>query len=209
MVGVPAISPRLQRFLGCLPAVRQELLRHLEPSSCIETGRLVYMLMREWRLPARLVPVEVRIANAPAMALIRRDQLTPAHHGKDGVYVVTVGEPAPSPPGRWAGHLAVACESLLIDPSIDQANRPEFGIQFQSPWVQRVPRGFWAQGGLVGTTDEHGTRVEYLHHFSNRGYLGTPAWRKAPRLLPAARMALRGAMAGASSRVQHAPTADA
>ena len=172
-----------------LAAVRHELLHHVSPDSCIETSRVVQLLLREEGLPAHVVPVEARVANAPATKFIIEGNARALRERQDGAHVVIVGAPARPQPGRWAGHLAVLCENVLIDASLDQANRPRHGILFPSPFVVQVGGGFRRAGGRALTHGEDGVLVEYIHHPRNRSYLQTPAWRKAHLLLRAARAA--------------------
>jgi hypothetical protein len=47
-------------------------------------------------------------------------------------------------PGMWRGHLVVAVDTAwLLDPTIDQANRPEWGRERVGPLVVRLPGTFW------------------------------------------------------------------
>jgi len=47
-------------------------------------------------------------------------------------------------PGMWRGHLVAAVETTwLLDPALDQANRPEWGRHRVGPLAVRLPGSFW------------------------------------------------------------------
>jgi hypothetical protein len=47
-------------------------------------------------------------------------------------------------PGMWRGHLVVAVETTwLLDPTLDQANKPEWGRHRVGPLAVRLPGSFW------------------------------------------------------------------
>lgn len=178
----------LPGLLDRLPAVRREVLRHTVPWSCIETSRIVELLLADCGLKGRLIPVEVHVVNAAARGL----------PSPDGVerrpFMLTLGEPGlPAPPHRWAGHLAVLCQDMLIDASIDQAHRPEHGILIESPIALPVGADFERDGGTTRAEGPLDAALVYFHRPGNTSYLQSPAWRKAPSLLGHARRALRSA----------------
>lgn len=190
------MSVALSDLVAALPAVRRELLYHLVPESCIETSRIVQLLLKEAGFAARVVPVQARIANAAAAHLIRRNDFEALRGGANGAYMVILGAPGKPQSGHWAGHLAVYCQGLLIDASVDQASRPEKGILLPQPVAFDVGPTFLEPGGRI--VMENGELViEYVHRPKNTRFLRTPAWRQAPTLLGAARRALKQELARA------------
>lgn len=75
-----------------------------------------------------------------------------------------------SAPGFWKGHLAVACDGHLLDPTIDQLNN---GYVNLPPLV--VPMaGWWDEGLSVRFTDTEGTFVR------GNKYRRQVGWKSAP-----------------------------
>jgi hypothetical protein len=166
------------------------------PDSCIDTARVIQLLLRDSGLPARPVPVQVRVCNPAAWALAQRSEWDALMRGDDGAWLVNVGDPTtPIKPGRWAGHVAVLSGTRLIDASIDQANRPEHGIVLE-PVAFDVPPHFLSPGGIAHWTTPNGIHLQYIHHPDNRSYRSTPNWRDAHELVRLARAGMRLARAG-------------
>jgi len=182
-------SPELRLFLRRLPHVRRALLQVLTPDSCIETSRIVHLLLKDLGLASQVVPVEARIANEAAARFIVEGDIQAIRERRNGSYIVIVGAPGPAAPGRWAGHLAVHCEGVLIDASLDQASRPQHGIHIPEPWVVRVPRDFLRDGGR-SITRIPGLLVEHVCRPDNTSYLCKPGWHQALLLMPLAQQAL-------------------
>ncbi|WP_363352054.1 hypothetical protein [Methylocystis echinoides] len=99
--------------------------------------------------------------NAALQQLGRRSYLlrveTTVQHRTDSAFAGCVLGRGPwerraTAPGMWRGHLVVAIETAwLLDPTLDQANRPEWGRHRVGPLVVPLPRRFWV--------DPRGARV--------------------------------------------------
>lgn len=186
-------SMDLPEFLEYLPAVRRALLRHLVPESCIATSRIVRQLLGDSGLEAHVIPVKARVGNAAAARFIEVQDWDSLRQRLDGAHVVNVGDPGHAArPGFWAGHLAVLCQGVLIDASIDQASRPQHGILLKEPLAVPLPTDFLRPGRVVRGT-VWGLFFEYGYCPDNLSYLRSPSWRLAPRLFGVARRALREA----------------
>jgi hypothetical protein len=91
--------------------------------------------------------------NAVLQELGRRSYLlrveTTVRHRTDRTFVGSVLGRGPwerraTAPGMWRGHLVVAVETTwLLDPTLDQANKPEWGRHRVGPLAVRLPGSFW------------------------------------------------------------------
>ncbi len=97
---------------------------------------------------------------------------------------------------KWLGHLAVIVpgafgeKHALLDPTITQAHRPEFGVVMQQPLCSRVPEEF-VLGGRIAKFDVNKTLVMYQAYPDDRSYNDDGDCMKKPGLDEAASMVLR------------------
>ena len=74
--------------------------------------------------------------------------------------------------GMWRGHLAVAVgDEWLLDATIDQANRPEWGEAGMDPLALALPpRFFWPSGRVQAWADGRQCRARYTIFESQKGF---------------------------------------
>lgn len=138
--------------------------------------------------------------NAAAARLVDAHDFEPEHWRRSAAHLVRMGEPNHTPPpGRWAGHVVIRCEGLLIDASIDQVHDPRKGLVLEGPVVLPVGDGFRRDGDVAGFLMAEGGAVAYIHRPGNEAFRAFPGWRPSPRLLEMARQALDEGPAAASS----------
>jgi hypothetical protein len=177
----PALLPR-----RCT-VVREEL--HigtlLRPDCCILATATLLDVLDYFKLPARPLTVEAWVCNPPMHErIIREGMPTPeeaeASWFPEGCYSLCVGT-GEKEKGKWAGHLvAVLADRVLMDLTLDQANRPDYGIVLPMPVVAPVPRAFLdgegALSGLVG-----GCRVAYTARPGDRSFEHSNDWKSRKR----------------------------
>lgn len=105
--------------------------------SCITGARILFDVCGHYGLGRKVLKVAVVIYNEPMSERLRRgerpkDVETVKRWGKeDGSWNVGIGaDGTPDRPDHFNGHLVVLVDDkLLVDPTLPQANRPEYGIE--------------------------------------------------------------------------------
>lgn len=167
---------------GILLFARPEILKVYGLTSCIESGRVVFEVLRRYDLKPRAIAAQVRIFNPALVARVNREgrqaqtqEEVMRWSREDGSWNVGIGGTGLQDPGRWDGHLVcLAYGVLLIDVSIDQANRPERNIHLK-PVAATVPDG-WATGKEQLMFEENGCMVTYKADPDNRDWLQHGGW---------------------------------
>lgn len=80
-------------------------------------------------------------------------------------------------PGMWNGHLAVACDGHLLDPTIDQMNLDDHNQFSFAPLVFGLPV-WWDEGRAIFFTDGGGNMLRYTKFSRQAG------WKSAPDARP-------------------------
>jgi hypothetical protein len=96
--------------------------------------------------------------------------------GEGGTFHIGKGVPPEAPPDAWDGHLvAIFDRRLMLDLSIDQAKRPELGLD-PAPFVADIPAGF-TEGGTLSVPVGGGQAI-YTAQPNRRDYRDLPAWEQ-------------------------------
>lgn len=128
----------LERFAG---VTRNHVLKLYPPDSCIASTRIGIAVLRHFGVLCRPQPVTMMAFTGPAfeaLAAGQRDASKFDHSkGEHSLGIVGNGEITTHPDGTfgWDGHLVILVPqpAMLIDLSIDQADRPELGLHLTGP----------------------------------------------------------------------------
>jgi hypothetical protein len=76
--------------------------------------------------------------------------------------------------GKWHGHLAVLIDDVwLLDPTLDQANKPEWGVQYRvKPLATRLTEDFWHGRSQMLSVDN--CTVRYKLYPRQNGFARAP-----------------------------------
>jgi len=133
------------------------------PSSCISTSHALHYVLRELGYPASLVRVTTAVfpdARGSCGAVLGSDQRSSA-----------------ASPGMWSGHLCCAVGfDWLLDATLDQANKPEWGDAKVRPLAIPVHSTFFE--GKTIFLRLPGVRFRYSIFARQNG------WRSAPESRP-------------------------
>jgi hypothetical protein len=178
------VRPLLQRLCG---VVREELRigTLYRPDCCIAATAVLIDVLDYFRLTARPLRVIATVYN-PAMSerILREGMPTLAEAERDwfpnGCYSLAAGIGAPES-GKWPGHLvAILADKVLIDLTLDQANRPQHDIVLPMPLVAPLPPDFLAEDGQMAG-QVNGCRVVYEARPSDHSFDRSNDWRSRKR----------------------------
>lgn len=157
---------------------RQEILKDFRPDSCIASTGLVIDVLKFFGFSAAALPVQVTIFNPPMAERWLREgipespDVTLAWEKEDGSWALGLGF-GPKENGNasgYIGHLvALVEERIVIDLSLDQANRPARSIAL-SPMAFEVPEEFLSGEGQMEFT-AGGCALFYRLRKFDRSYL--------------------------------------
>lgn len=161
---------------------RPEILKHYRVDSCIASTRVIFDLLKRYELKPRAVACHARVLNPQLVKRINETGRYPQTNEEivrwseeDGSWNVGIGGTGERREGRWDGHLvALAFGRVLIDASIDQANRPKHNIELP-PIAATVPDG-WLEGDQL-VVEERGCLVLYKAQPGERRWLQTAGWK--------------------------------
>ena len=182
-MGVTTQTIRGERQLRELITVaRGEILRTYSRDSCIASTRILIELLEAQRAPARALVVRCAVLNRAAHEMMRRGTPEPGSEEwlAAGGWGLGIGYPGEQLPGRWVGHLvAILEERVLVDLSLDQANRPARGIEL-APLIAQVDAKFLrGRRPIMGDFGE--TFVRYEADPNNRSYEVSRDWHMPER----------------------------
>jgi len=186
--------PRYTSLPEIAQIVRREVLGPWRLDSCIASTRVGGGVLAALGIASEPLAVEVMIFNAPWVQRAIREHRMPQGTAEItrwtdecGAYSVGVG----IPPGRaidekrrrptdgkpWYGHLVSITEyGLMVDWSLDQASRPEYGIRLV-PRVSTVPPDF-VNGREPRLVQQDGeTMLIYSARVADRTYQRSVDWR--------------------------------
>jgi len=147
----PSLHDLLTR-LG--PVARPIILEHFIPNCCIATCAILRRVLKYYGYSSEPIPVSVIIHNARMIEALRRDEVPErGAPGRDewfrrtGAYGVGI---VPESAGvsflkgyqGFGGHVVLRVRNLLIDASIAQASRPQWGISLPNFLVTEATPGF-------------------------------------------------------------------
>jgi hypothetical protein len=168
------------RILGLLLAARPTMLEYVRVDSCIASTKMGYEVLRYFGVPA--VPRAVRMAafNRTAWQAVEAGQV-PDWEGTDAWSVAIAGQGAPQTRGGWDGHLVLLVHGrLLLDLSLDQADRPKKGIHL-APTMLLIPDpAAFTAGEWVRYEHEDGTVLGY-QRLDDQGWRASRDWNHGER----------------------------
>jgi hypothetical protein len=183
-----ALGPT-QPFLPRLAEVTREELQvgtRYRPDCCIAATRALIDVLDYFRLTARPLSVIATVFNPVMCERIERDAMPTLEEAErdwfpHGCYSLAVGLGDPEP-GKWPGHLVLNLEDrVLIDLTLDQANRPQHGILLPMPILAPLSPGFLTEEGqMVGLVN--GCRVVYEARPFDRSFERSKDWTHRKRL---------------------------
>lgn len=165
---------------GLMDIARPKILKEFRADSCIASTAICLDVLTRRGILAEPLAVRTMIFNQPFVARIERTGVFPNGEKEiaewtaaDGSYSVGIGF-GPPQPGKWAGHLvAIAERQYLIDISVDQANRPLYGMEFDSVAVE-IDEDFLA--GKPRVFSYNSCTFRYDAFPNNTGFRSSPDW---------------------------------
>jgi hypothetical protein len=164
----------IERLLWAFQDVAYESLRVLPINGCIGATRITIDVLSHFGLTARPCAVTLRACN--------HDPRHPESVSTPVVYAIGAGKDLPGDPrpGKWDGHLVAIVENQwLVDASIKQVERPEYGLRIEEP-ILLAPTPAWffdeRRGPLVGETGT-GCWLVYQWDPANRDFIRGGDWK--------------------------------
>lgn len=191
----PAAPPDLENATGparpFLPHLAEVVREELDigtryrPDCCIAATRALIEVLDYFKLTARPLSVIATVFNPAMRERIERDGMPTLEEAErdwfpHGCYSLAVGIGDPEP-GKWPGHLVTSLAGkVLIDLTLDQANRPAHGIVLPMPIVAPLSPDFLSEEGqMVGIVN--GCRVVYEARPSDRSFERSNDWKSRKR----------------------------
>ena len=155
------------------------------PDCCIAATAILIDVLDYFRLTARPLSVIATVFNPVMSGRIEREGMPTLEEAErdwfpNGCYSLVVGVGDPQP-GKWPGHLVVnLADQVLIDLTLDQADRPQHDIVLPMPVVAPFPAEFLTEyGQLSGVVN--GCRVVYEARPADRSFERSNDWRSRKR----------------------------
>jgi hypothetical protein len=175
-------------FLPRLAEVVREELQigtRYRPDCCIAATRALIDVLDYFRLTARPLSVIATVFNPAMSERIEREGMPTLEEAERdwfprGCYSLAVGIGDPEP-GKWPGHLvATLGGKVLIDLTLDQANRPQYDIVLPMPIVAPLSPGFLTEEGqMAGLVN--GCRIIYEARPADRSFERSNDWKSRKR----------------------------
>lgn len=173
----------MDEIFESLLQLRPFILQSARMDSCILSTAVGCEYLSQRGILAEPLPVQTMIFNKKFMDHAERigrlpvgDELK-SWSEEDGSYSVAIGM-GQQQPGKWPGHLVILAEkSYLIDLSVDQANRPQFGMVF-NPIFCKISESFFSEPMIFRHAD---CVFRYEAKPNNLGFLSSPDWMIAGR----------------------------
>lgn len=180
-----------ERMDAVVEAVRSTALASFElANSCVETTRLLILVLDRLGIKARPQAVNVRIYNMLGLEY--------AHSGipmgewpKDAWAIGTDPDPLRARENGWPGHLVAVIKDAdgvrrLIDASADQFSRPQYGINVPGAVTTRIEGDWFPDSSQYRILRDGNTVIEYtpLSPVEPRGseWRTFPAWVNDPEI---------------------------
>lgn len=161
---------------------REVMLEEFAAASCVASCRVARELLRAYGVGARALQVEATVYNA-AYATALEEGSDPA--AAEGARAVQLGADGAKGDGRHPLHVALVLEDGLLDPSLDQADRPAKDIAVGPsffPWPSDADRDAFLTGATVLWKRQDGLAVTYRVRRS-RFFEDSPNWGRRDRAL--------------------------
>jgi hypothetical protein len=171
---------------------RATILRQYRPDCCVATCAILRDVLRHFGYPTIALPVRVIISNPKLVQLIARGADVPSFEENPqwwkltGAWRMGVVDNGVVDVGKWSGHLVLVQPKaqLVIDASLDQANRPARGIDLPSFLTFHAAASFCAGDPVVITPN--GCSVEYQRIW-DYSWRTKPDWTLQARRSPIVR----------------------
>lgn len=156
-----------------------------EDGCCLEATRCLVDLAGRRGYRARPLACQTAVFNRMALDLWRRGvPLGDPQWERDGAHSVGIGYGEPRP-GRWPGHLvAIVGEYWLLDATLEQADRPAYGIRLAPLAAAVTPAFLRGEERVVTATEQGGVTAIYEARPHDRSFRQAPGWR-AEKMAPA------------------------
>lgn len=168
--------------------VRQQILSAYNHDSCIATARATLEVLRRIGVDAYALPVQAVAFNRPVWQWAQEHGRFPVvgseDYPEDGYGIgVGVGPETPEDGQGWNGHLVVIAErKWMLDFSIDQMSRPQYGLRISEPVIVEVGEKFLRSHGDVAAVTWTGEVViQYATAPEKQGYKTSPNWGGATK----------------------------
>jgi len=178
---------KLKHIMSLAKIARPKILEKFRADSCIVSTAIGIDVLTKFGILAEPLPVQVMIFNKPFIDRIGQTGVLPTGDElkswtkEDGSYSIGIGVDGHSKHGKWDGHLVIVAEKrYLVDLSIDQANRPDYGMVFE-PIVVEVNDSFFHGKHshifrIASSIDANDCVFRYVAVPSNQGYHLSPDW---------------------------------
>jgi hypothetical protein len=182
-------SARRQALLdGIVELARPLILESFRPDSCIASTAVALDTLAVFGIGARPLNTEAQILNAPLVARLDAGEALPSGEAAQlawmdsfGGWSLGLGMGLDANPGHWPGHLVCWLNSgAFIDLSLDQASRPEKGIEL-TPGLFTPPPGFERGGVPAPFLLPGGTACIYEARPHDLSYCRAADWRDKRR----------------------------
>lgn len=156
----------------------------IQRNSCVMMARIIDLTIRDLGLgKPQIIPVEFIISNAKMTELaaehgVPDDEATYRAWFDAGAYCLQIDTEAPYSESSFPGHLIVRVGNWLCDPSLDQAARPERGIDPEN-WVIPIPENWTGKadrGELARVFDDGGAIAYRVLDMDPAAWLNSPDW---------------------------------
>lgn len=139
------MKPVFDQLIDVLaPIVRQRMLKHFRPDCCIATTKILREILEYYGFKSQPMAVSVHIYNARLIELMDAGPLPENEEEKmalferTGAWGIGIGQS-----GSQDGcHVVLQSQGFLLDASLDQAERPERGIELPELLAVPVPPRF-------------------------------------------------------------------
>jgi hypothetical protein len=144
--------------------------------TCILHTRLATMLAREAGIRARPLRCNVVVANGKWLELAEElDRMPETREWRGGEWSLGIGHGREVGQPGYDGHVVVVVEERwVLDLTLDQANRPQHGINMHLGYFAVTPE--WLRGETMTAFRRDGCFVQYEAVPEDRGFLTVPDW---------------------------------
>jgi hypothetical protein len=186
-------NPELETLLHALaPIVRPAMLETYQSNCCVATCKILLRVFAQYGYKARPVAVAVGVYNREMVKLMDAGVAFPedkeerlALFNRTGAWGVGIMAGDHAEPNSFGGHLILNVNGLLVDGSLQQAERPQYQMPLPPLLWCRPEPGFFAErvkrqrsrGNVV--MDGHTMLVVY-QRIANDGFRQGRDWSDTP-----------------------------
>jgi hypothetical protein len=168
------------------PVVRKTMLEYFRPDCCVATCKILQTVFAEYGYKARAVAVTVQVLNGPMQKLVEQGPLPEDHdermalfnqHGAWGVGIVPP-ENGQLKPNSFGGHLVLNVNGVLVDASLQQAQREQKGILLPALLCGHPGSSFFAKSKGQRTGVKVGECLVSYRRLRDDSYTTGKNWRE-------------------------------